>query len=163
MRTLLLVLAAMTTGLTAGVYALYAHTVMPGLRMVDDRTFVAAFQAIDRAILNPWFMVGGFIGAPVLTAATLARDLAGSQRAVAPYAAMALALDLVVIGLTVRVNVPLNDALKRAGDPDAIDVSLARVAFAERRWVRANLARVVLSLGAFASLAWSLVVQGGPT
>ena len=45
---------------------------MPGLKTTDDRTFVAAFQAIDRAIINPWFMLTGFLGALVFTgAATL--------------------------------------------------------------------------------------------
>ena len=41
---------------------------MPGLHRTDDRTFVGAFQAIDRAIINPWFMAGGFVGALVFTA-----------------------------------------------------------------------------------------------
>jgi hypothetical protein len=52
-------------GLVAGVYGLYAHTIMPGLGRTDDRTFVGAFQSIDRAIINPWFMDGGFFGALV--------------------------------------------------------------------------------------------------
>ena len=68
MPTLLLLLATLTTGLVAGVYLFYAHTVMPGLGRSGDRTFVAGFQALDRAILNPWFMVTAFLGAPVLTA-----------------------------------------------------------------------------------------------
>src|SRR6478736_3305346 len=52
-----LVAAALATGWVAGVLGHYAHTLIPALRRVDDRTFVTAFQAIDRAILNPWFMV----------------------------------------------------------------------------------------------------------
>ena len=44
-----LVAAALTAGLAAGVFALYAHAIMPGLRRTDDRTFVGAFQSIDRA------------------------------------------------------------------------------------------------------------------
>ena len=68
-RTALLLAATLTTGLVAGTFALYAHTVMPGLRRTDDRTFVSAFQALDRAIINPWFMAGGFLGALVLTVA----------------------------------------------------------------------------------------------
>ena len=68
-----LVAATVTSGLLAGVYLLYAHTVMPGLRTLDDQAFVAAFQALDRAIVNPWFMALGFLGAPVLTAVALAR------------------------------------------------------------------------------------------
>ena len=41
-RTALLLAATLTTGLVAGTFALYAHTVMPGLRRTDDRTFVGA-------------------------------------------------------------------------------------------------------------------------
>lgn len=37
---------------------------MPGLGSTDDRTFVGAFRAIDRAILNPLFMLV-FLGALV--------------------------------------------------------------------------------------------------
>jgi uncharacterized membrane protein len=57
-------------------FALYADTIMPGLRKTDDRTFVAAFQHIDRAIINPWFMITAFGGALVLTACCAAGRLA---------------------------------------------------------------------------------------
>ncbi|MEP6631438.1 MAG: DUF1772 domain-containing protein [Lapillicoccus sp.] len=159
MPTLLLLLATMTTGLTAGAYALYAHTVMPGLRRADDRTFVSGFQALDRAIVNPWFMAGGFLGAPVLTAAAAVTQLSGTQRPVLFWTALALALDLVTVAVTVAVNVPRNDRLKAAGDPEVIDVAAVRAEFGERTWVRWNLVRVVLSLAAFAALAWALVVS----
>src|SRR6266702_4425488 len=61
--------ATLTMGLVAGAFALYAHSIMPGLRKTDDRTFVAAFQQLDRAIINPWFMITAFGGALVLTLA----------------------------------------------------------------------------------------------
>src|SRR5690349_12825436 len=67
--TIVLLLATLTSGLAAGVYLFYAHTVMPGLGRTNDRTFVAGFQALDRAIVNPWFMATAFLGAPILTVA----------------------------------------------------------------------------------------------
>jgi hypothetical protein len=60
--------ATLTMGLAAGVFALFAHTIMPGLRGTDDRTFAGAFQHLDRAIINPWFMATAFLGALVCTA-----------------------------------------------------------------------------------------------
>ena len=69
LRTLSLLGATLTMGLVTGAFALYAHAIMPGLKTTDDRTFVAAFQAVDRAIINPWFMLAGFLGALVLTGA----------------------------------------------------------------------------------------------
>ena len=52
--------ATVATGLMAGVYFIYAVAIMPGLRRLDDSGFVAAFQATDRAIINPIFLVAFF-------------------------------------------------------------------------------------------------------
>jgi uncharacterized membrane protein len=76
--------------------------------------------------------------------------------------ATALVLYVVTVVVTVAVNVPRNDALKAAGDVDDIaDLTAARSAFDEARWVRWNLLRVVTTTTAFGSLAWALVVAGG--
>lgn len=148
-------------GLVAGVFALYAHTVMPGLRQTDDHTFVAAFQSMDRAIINPWFMAGGFVGALLFTVAAVVTNLG---RATLPWIAAALGLYLVAFVITIAVNVPLNDALKAAGNPDRIrDLATVRARFHETRWAAWNLVRVATSLGAFGCLAWALVLFGRST
>lgn len=67
LRTATLIGATLTMGMVTGAFVLYAHTIMPGLRKTDDRTFVPAFQQLDRAITNPWFMITAFGGALVLT------------------------------------------------------------------------------------------------
>jgi uncharacterized membrane protein len=157
-RALSLLGATITMGLVAGVFALYAHTIMPGLKKTDDRTFVAAFQSLDRTIINPWFMVGGFVGALLFT---LAAALTNLGRDALPWVLVALALYLVAFVMTIAVNVPLNDALKAAGDPDRIgDLATVRERFDETRWAAWNLMRVVTSLAAFACLAWALIVHG---
>jgi uncharacterized membrane protein len=57
--------------------------------------------------------------------------------------------------------VPLNDAIKAAGDPDRIpDLAAVRERFNEARWVRWNLARAVATTAAFGCLAWALVLYG---
>src|SRR5262245_12296639 len=45
LRVAVLIASTITMGLTAGVFTLYAHTIMPGLGRTDDRTFVGAFQS----------------------------------------------------------------------------------------------------------------------
>ncbi|BCJ41866.1 membrane protein [Actinoplanes ianthinogenes] len=143
-----LIAATVLTGLATGVFALYSHTLMPAFRQTDDRTFVAAFQAVDRAIINPWFMIT-FLGAPVAIAA------AGFLRpGVLIWSAFALYLAVVVI--TVAVHLPLNDALKAAGDPAVIDVAAVRVAFRERRWLLWNHVRLAASGTAFVLLTVAL-------
>jgi uncharacterized membrane protein len=153
--------ATITMGLLAGVFALYAHTIMPGLRHTDDRTFVTAFQSIDRAIINPWFMLSAFLGALLFTVAAALTNLG---RASLPWILLAAALYVVAFVITVIVHVPLNDAIKAAGNPDRIaDLAAVRVRFDEARWAAWNIVRVTASTGAFACLAWALVLYGRAT
>ena len=68
LRVAALMAATITTGLMAGVYAIYSNAFMPGLATTDDKTFVGAFQAVDRAI-----DATGNIGTPRRFAVTLLR------------------------------------------------------------------------------------------
>ncbi|MCH1882482.1 anthrone oxygenase family protein [Agrococcus sp. ARC_14] len=154
--TVILVLAVLAAGLSAGVFFLYSNAIMPGLRRVDDRTFVAAFQALDRAIVNPLFIGGGFLGTLVLAVASALLHL--GDAAVLAWAIAAAALQAVVIVITGAVNVPRNDALKAAGDAGAIDATAVRAAFGERRWARWNHVRAVLSAAVVVCLAIALAV-----
>ena len=161
LRAVSLLGATITMGLVAGVFVLYAHTIMPGLKRTDDRTFVTAFQSLDRAIINPWFMAGGFLGALVLTLAAAVTHLGQDGL---PWILAALVLYLAAFVITIAVNVPLNDAIKAAGDPAAIaDLAGVRAHFDEARWAAWNRVRAVASTSAFACLAWALVLYGRGT
>ena len=161
LRTVSLMAATVSTGLVAGAFALYAHTIMPGLAKTDDRTFVGAFQSIDRAIINPWFIVGGFFGALVFTIVAAIANLGEDGL---PWIAAAFVLYLVGFIITMAINVPLNDGIKAAGDPDRItDLGAVRRRFNEARWTSWNLVRVVTSTTAFGLLAWALVLLGRST
>src|SRR6187402_2153137 len=139
LRAALQLAATLTMGFAAGAFALYAHTIMPGLKQTDDRTFVTAFQSIDRAIINPWFMVTAFAGALVLTLAAVVTNVG---RDVFPWTAAALVLYVAAVVITLAVNVPANDAIKAAGDPARIhDLAAIRERFDETRWAVFNLIR----------------------
>ena len=113
---------------------------------------------MDRAIINPWFMAGGFVGAVPFTLAALVSQLG---RATLPWIVAALALYLVAVVVTIAVHVPLNGALTAAGEPDRIvDLAGVRARFHETRWAAWNLVRVFTSAGAFGCLAWALVLYG---
>lgn len=159
-RLLTLILAALAVGTMTGVMGLYANTIMPGLRRTDDRTFVGAFQAIDTAIINPLFLAT-FFGGLIFTGLAAVLHLAEEARDAVPWITTAFVLYLAVVIATVTVNVPLNDGIKAAGDPDQInDLAAVRSDFHEVRWVRSNLVRTVLTLAAFACLLWALVESG---
>jgi uncharacterized membrane protein len=160
LRGVALVAATVTMGLMAGVFWIYANAFMPGLRRTDDRTFVGAFQAIDRSIINPLFLAA-FLGALVLAGLAGALHLGGDGRSVLPWVVAAFVLYLAVVVVTLGVNVPLNDALKAAGDPDRIaDLTAVRERFNEAKWVRWNLFRAAATTAAFGCLAWALVLHG---
>jgi uncharacterized membrane protein len=157
-----LVAATLTVGLMAGVFGLYAHAIMPGLGRTDDRTFVGAFQSIDRAIINPLF-IPTFLGALILTGTAAALFVGDDEGSVWPWVAIALVLYLAAFVITMRVHVPLNNEIKAAGDPDRIaDLAAVRERF-EDRWVRWNIIRAVVCTAAFACLVWALVEYGRAT
>jgi uncharacterized membrane protein len=159
LQTLSLLLATVTMGLSAGLFYAYSHDIMPGLGRSGDRTFVAGFQAVDKAIVNPWFMLG-FLGAPVFTALAALLHLGPDHRPVLVLTLVSFVLYLAVLVITARINLPLNAELQAAGDPDRIsapELAALRARF-EGRWVRWNLVRTVLCVAAFACLAWALAI-----
>jgi uncharacterized membrane protein len=158
-----LLVATLTMGLMAGVFGVYAHTIMRGLANTDDRTFVGAFQAIDRAIINPLFMLT-FTGALVLTGVAAVLYLRDDDHSTLPWVAAAFGLYLAVCVITIAVHVPLNDDIKAAGDPDRIaDLAAVRDAFHETRWIAWNVVRAVATTAAFVCLTWALVLHGRTT
>jgi uncharacterized membrane protein len=140
-----LIAAVMTMGIVAGVFQLYAYAIMPGLGRTDDRTLVGAFQQIDGAIINPYFMFS-FFGALVFTALAAVLHVGADERSVLPWAVVALALYLAAFAITLAINVPLNDGIKAAGSPDRIVALRAvRERFDEVKWVRWNIIRAAAS------------------
>ena len=151
-----LVAATLAAGLIAGFLAAFAHSVMPGLGATDDATFVGAFQAIDRAVYNPWFL-GPFAVAPVLVGAALPLALGDRQRGVSLLIAAALVQAVATVGITGAVHLPLNRELRGVAlSSGVLDLAHARLGF-EERWVRWHTVRTVTSTGAFACLAVALL------
>lgn len=160
-RAVVLIAATVSMGFIAGAFLLYAHAIMPGLGRADDRTFVGAFQALDRGIVNPVFMVTSFLGALVFTVAALFVFLGGDWNSVLPWVIVALVLYGVSVIMTGAINVPLNNQIKAAGNPDEIaDLHQVRTEFNEPRWNQFNVIRTVLSAIAFGCLTWALVEFG---
>ena len=160
LRAASLLAATMTMGIGAGVYLLYVFAIMPGLGRTDDRTFVSAFQQIDTAIVGP-FLVIFFFGPLVATALAAALHFGADERSALPWIGGALVLQLAMAVITIRVNVPLNDGIKAAGDPGRItDLAAVRERFNEARWVGWNIFRAVASTVALGCLAWALVLYG---
>jgi uncharacterized membrane protein len=159
LQSLTLLAATISTGLVAGVMFAYASSVMPGLARSSDHTLVETMQNINRAILNPWFLLP-FVGSIPLIALAGVLAWRGGGRPALPWIVAALAAYVVAFLITRGVNVPLNDQLDAAGTPAGItDLAAVRAGF-EDRWVRWNVLRTVAHSVAFGLLAWALVVHG---
>src|SRR5690625_3855384 len=157
-RTTALIAATVSMGLTAGVFGLWSHTVMPGLAKTDDRTFVASFQALDRAIMNPWFIGLGFMGALIASITAAATQIG---RGPFPWTLAAFVLYLAAFVITIVVHLPLNEVLEPAGDPNTIaHLDSVRDDFHAARPRTWNTARAWTSTFAFAALCWSLFLHG---
>lgn len=151
-QTVTLIAATIAMGLIAGLFYTFSCAVMPGLARTDDRTYVVAMQRINEAILNGWFALS-FGGALVLTGLAAVLHLGDDQRSVLPWIVAGLVLYVVVLVVTFRANIPLNNALAAAGEPDYAAV---RERFATE-WVRWNLVRTLVNTAAFAALACALL------
>jgi uncharacterized membrane protein len=142
-------IAVLLTGISAGVFLTYQNSVLPGLGALDDRTFAKAMNSMNRAILNPAFMLF-FIGSMVaLAAAAIIGFILGGLLPAWLFAAAAIVYQVGVIFVTGSVNVPLNNALAKDND---------RRAF-EARWVRWNVVRTLSAIVAFALAIAGLLVS----
>jgi len=144
----------------AGLILAYSVAVMPGLADTSDRTFVDAFQQIDHALDSTilfWIVI--FVGSMALIALSivLAHKLRmKSTRTWLITAAMLYAATIAITGLGID---PLENNIGKAGNPtDTLDLSKVRADFDEDRWALLNSIRLITNTGAFACLAWSLVL-----
>jgi uncharacterized membrane protein len=143
-----LILAAFLCSLVAGFLFAFAVVVMPGIRSLDNRGFIRAFQAMDGVIQNnqPIFIVvwlGSIIA--LIIAAVLGighLDATGFWLLIISTFAYLLGVQLP----TFAINIPLNNRLQ-ALNVDAMDEAAqetAREAF-EARWNRWNIMRTGVS------------------
>jgi uncharacterized membrane protein len=111
--------------------------------------------------MNPMFLLC-FLGPLILTGLAGILMLGQDQAPALPWVIAAFVPYLITVIITMTVNVPLNEALKAAGDPDRIgDLAQVRRNFQEPRWVRFNAVRTVLSIAAFGCLIGGLIAHGG--
>ena len=150
-RITLLLVTAITTGLTAGLLYSYACSINPGLGQVPDETYLRAMQSINRAILNPVFFLS-FMGTLFLLPATtlLHAGHPGSLRFLCLLGASVLYIGG-VIGVTALGNIPLNKALDAFNISSATAQQMAdqRAAF-ETPWNNLHLVRTWASIIALA-------------
>lgn len=163
-RELVLLCALVMAALMAGLFFAWSCAVTMGLGRLEDGPYLAAFQSINRAILNPLFFAVFFGAALALPlSAWLYYDHA--SRLCFWFLAGAAACYLVgVMGVTIAGNVPLNDTLDAFSleGASASAMRIQRAAF-EHRWNMLNNVRTIASTLAVVLLGLALLQRGALT
>jgi uncharacterized membrane protein len=146
----LVVLAAVGSALVAGLLLAFSTSVMPALARRPAPEGSAAMQAMNSAILNPLFglLFGGT--AVVCLALAASAPFSGDEGGAGWRASGGLLYLLGVVGVTMVVNVPMNESLDRV-DPCSAD-GAAEWSRYLRRWTAWNHVRTALGTAAAAAL-----------
>ena len=161
LKTALLGGGIVTTGLMSGLLYGWAVSVIPGTKRVPAGNYVDTMQHINRAIVNPAFVIP-FMGIPlVLGGAAVMQFRAGDHRRGWLLTGATVTYVVGVLGVTIGRNVPLNDALDafdlRGSTSDAVE---RRRTTYERPWNRWHHVRTIatfLSAVCFAIGALNMV------
>jgi uncharacterized membrane protein len=143
---MLLVITATITGLTAGLFYSWSVSVTPGIGRLGDREYLASFQAMNRAIINPMFMIC-FLGAAVMLPVTLLAHRGTQQFWLLLGATVCYLAG--VIAVTFAGNIPLNNALDKLNIASSTADQLATFsAQFENKWNTLNHIRSVANTAA---------------
>ena len=162
MNILILILTTLSTGLMAGLFYAWSISVTPGLAQVGDEHYLQAFQAMNRAILNPAFFIC-FMGL-VLLLPLLANQYYSSPVSSQFWFILAATL-LYMIGImavTFFGNVPLNNTLEalQIDTMTPAQMTAFRLGF-ESKWNQLNWIRTICSALAFVVLILACLQQTG--
>jgi uncharacterized membrane protein len=144
---LILILTATVTALIAGLFFAWSCSVTIGLARIPDTMYIAAMQAMNRAILNPVFLIC-FVGNVLLLplSAYMFYSTPVSARFVLLVAAAIVYL-AGVFAVTIFGNVPLNESLDAfpLATASSAEIAAQRLAF-EKPWNTLNMIRTVASI-----------------
>ncbi|MCP4884656.1 MAG: DUF1772 domain-containing protein [Flavobacteriales bacterium] len=150
-KIIILILSVLFTGLTAGLCFTWTNAVTPGIGRLDNISFLKAFQAMNRAIINGQFMIV-FLGPTILL--FINTYLFRYNSTAFWIFLVAAILFFVGVGLvTVFGNVPLNEILDKS-NLEALskdELQELRNKF-EQPWNRLHMIRTLSSLISFVLL-----------
>lgn len=141
-------------GLMAGVFFAFSTFVMRALAQLEPPQGIAAMQAINIVVINPWFMTV-FMGTAVVCVLLAIATLLHWQQSPAVYVLSGSLLYLVgTFGVTIVGNVPLNNALADV-EPNSAEGTALWAQYLTR-WTIWNHIRTIAALVATAAFAIAL-------
>ncbi|AXG70539.1 hypothetical protein KORDIASMS9_02779 [Kordia sp. SMS9] len=153
----IILIAALLTGLSAGLCFTWTNAVTSGIGRLDNVGYLQAFQQMNRAIINPTFIVvffGPFLAQ--MLSIFLLKNTSSTIILVLVAATLCYFFGLVVI--TIFGNVPLNEILDKTdlATASVSDLQSLRDQY-EVKWNRLHLIRTITSISSFALLLIALI------
>lgn len=145
----ILILSILFTGLTAGLCFTWSNAITPGIGSLDNLTFLTSFQAMNRSIINPIFIIVFF--GPLFLLFLNAFLFKNASPTLFYLFLLVAILFFVGVGLvTLFKNVPLNELLNKTVLEQASQLELRdlRETF-ENSWNRWHMLRTIASSTSF--------------
>ncbi|MEA3437308.1 MAG: DUF1772 domain-containing protein [Thermodesulfobacteriota bacterium] len=146
-KSVIWLIATLLTGLSAGFFYSWQVSVIPGTKLINARNYIETMQSINRAIINPAFLLI-FIG-PFLMQILAIYQFRGTS-AMAYLLAACLCYFLGTLLVTVLGNVPLNNSLDLLNSnnmsPEQLDHTRLQYAL---KWNRLHTLRTVFAVLSF--------------
>lgn len=157
LEMIILFFGILFTGLTAGLCFTWSNAITPGIGRLDDLGFLKAFQAMNRAIINPSFAIV-FISPCLLLFVNAFLFKNSNQITFLSFLAAAIVFFAGIGLITALKNVPLNEILDKTILENATQVELAdlRKTF-EQPWNRWHAVRTVCSFTSFILLIIGMI------
>lgn len=157
-KQIVLFIAIILTGLSAGFFYAWQVSVIAGTKRVMDITYLETMQAINRAILNPAFFLIFFGSLIMLTISTAQHYQKGLIFWIMLLSTMVYFAG--TFGVTALGNVPLNDSLDviNLKEMTAEKMAVTRINY-EVKWNRLHLIRTVFAVFSFLLSLAALMAQ----
>jgi uncharacterized membrane protein len=150
MITIVNVISIISTGMMAGIFFTWTNAVKPGIGKLDNLSYLKAFQAMNRVILNPIFYC--LFMMPLITLIILSYNSFDLHKLYVfdLLIASTVIYFIGVILTTIIGNIPLNEMLDKS-DLERLDQqdSMTLRKTIETRWNRFNFVRTVSSFLSF--------------
>ena len=153
MNSVLLVITTLFAGLIAGLFYSWSISVTPGLAKLGDENYLSSFQSMNRAIINPVFLIV-FMGLAILLILLSYFSYNSPTPVQFWYILSAAVLYLVgVMLVTFLGNIPLNNSLEalQINSMNVEQMASFRLGF-ESKWNTLNTIRTICSSLSFLSL-----------
>ncbi|WP_299609468.1 DUF1772 domain-containing protein [uncultured Aquimarina sp.] len=151
-ETTTMIISIVLTGLTAGLCFTWTNVITPGIGQLDDLSFLLSFQQMNRAIINPIFLII-FFGPFISNSYVAFLKYQHQDASFWIFLAASLTFTIGVVFITILKNVPLNEVLDKTNLADASleELKMLRKRF-ENPWKQWHFIRTISSTISFVLL-----------